>query len=182
MAPARWRYNDASRVQFSIETVLWPPGTWETECEFTPGQSRRPRPDVRQNAPLTGGPRELLPERYGDRDWRWTIQSRLTDGLVGEMLHYCTDYAVPTARQHLDVDVALQSLTEQPRRWGYLPRVWSLIYACGMLQRSAPAHERFAETVVALRDVWLADPRPDFLRPKLQEWCKLARVDFESAA
>ncbi len=181
-ALARWRYNDASRVQFSIETVVWPVGTWETEVAFSPAAARRSRPEVLQSAPLSAGPRELLPERYGDRDWPWTIQRQPTEGLVEEVMHYCTEQAVPIAENQLDIDIALQSLTEQPRRWSYLAPVWSLVYACGMLEHGAPDHARFRETVVTLRDAWMADPRPDFLRPKLQEWCRMTDVGLEHVA
>ena len=181
-ALARWRYNDASRVQFSIETVVWPVGTWETEVTFSPAAARRLRPEVTQSAPLSGGPCELLPDRYGDRDWPWIIQQRATEGLVDEVLEYCTLHAVTIAESQLDIDVALQSLTEQPRRWGYLAPVWSLIYACGMLEHGAPEHPRFPETVTALRDVWATDPRPDFLRAKLQDWCGMTGVCLDDAA
>jgi hypothetical protein len=102
MALARWRYNDAARAQFSIETVVWPVGTWETEAGFSHYAARRPRPDVRENAPLAGGPRDLLPERYADHDWPWTIQSHATNGLVDEILHYSVEHALPIARSHLD--------------------------------------------------------------------------------
>jgi hypothetical protein len=176
LALARGRYNDASRVQFSVETMVWPVGSWELEAGFSRDAAKRSRPDVRENAPLAGGPRELLPDRYGDRDWPWQIQRRLVVGIVDEVLHYCTDYALPLARRHLDVDVALHALTEQPRRWGPLARVWSLTYACAMLERAAPQHERFPATVVELRDLWLADPRPDYLGPKLDEWCVLTNL------
>jgi hypothetical protein len=173
VALARGRYNDGARVQFSVETVIWPPGTWELVRPAT-GSSR---PDVRENAPLAAGPRDLVPERYGDRDWPWTIQVRPDDGLAGEVVSYCVEHMLPIARTTLDVDVALRALKEQPRRWGALAPVWSLIYACGMLERAAPGHPDFPGIVTALRDLWTPDPRPDFLLPVLRRWCELTAVD-----
>ena len=177
MALARERYNDASRAQFSVETIVWPVGTLELEAAFSPGTRTRPRPDALQNAPLAGGPRELLPERYGDRDWPWLIQRHLADGLVDEVLRYCTEHALRIARRHLEVDPALRALTEQPRRWVLLARVWSFI--CGMLERAAPHHERFSSTVTELRDLWLADPTTG---AKLKQWCRLTGVAYEPQA
>jgi hypothetical protein len=60
--------------------------------------------------------------------------------------------------------------------------VWSLIYACGMLEHGAPDHPQFQVTVTALRDAWTADPRPDFLRAKLKAWCAMTDVAFGSEA
>jgi hypothetical protein len=182
LALARWRYNDASRVQFSIETVVWPVGTWETEGEISPSAARRSRPEVTQSAPLSGGPRELLPDRYGGRDWPWLVQRESAAGLADEVVQYCTGHAVPIAEQHLDIDTALESLTQHPRRWSYLAPIWSLIYACGMLEHAAPDHPRFPATATALRDAWNADPRPDFLRPKLRAWCDMAEIAIDATA
>ena len=112
-----------------------------------------------------------------------TIQRRPTEGLVDEVMHYCTEHAVPIAEKQLNVDVALQTAgPEQPRRWSYLAPVWSLIYACGMLERGAPNRTRFRDTVLALRDLWMADPRSDFLRPKLEEWCRMSDVAIDGVA
>ncbi|RKQ88210.1 hypothetical protein C8N24_6251 [Solirubrobacter pauli] len=176
---SRWKYNEPARAQFSVDTVVWPVGTWETEMAFTATSAQRPRPDARLNAPLFAGPRELMSARYGDCDWPWSIQTQPVTGLVDDIHWFCVEHAIPSALEHLSVDIALRALTDPGSRWTKLAPMWSLIYACGMLARAAPDHDRFSDTVIALRDAWLADPRPDFLQPTLQRWCQLAEVPFE---
>jgi len=170
-ALSRWTYNDRDRAQFSVEAVIWPSGTWPMYAELLPDASSEALPLVDESAPLSAGPRELMPERYGRRDWPWSIQVRANEALA-EVVDYCVQHALSAARRQLDVDVALASLTEQPRRWGPPTRVRALIYACGMLRAIAPRHPDRPATVTALRDEWLPDPRPPQLLPILQRWCE----------
>ncbi|MDA0172984.1 hypothetical protein OJ998_28035 [Solirubrobacter taibaiensis] len=121
------------------------------------GDRRRAReqvhPDVALNAPLTT-----------DRTWR------LRPGVEDEVVAYAVDEALPLARAHLDVDAALHALRERPEPWLPLAPVWSLIYACGMLERVAPEHPEREAVVAELDALWTADPRPDFLKPVLERW------------
>jgi hypothetical protein len=148
-----------------METVVWPRGTWTVFVELMGGGSF---PEVIGNAPLTGGPRDLMPERYGDRGRPWLIQARPEPGLADEVVNYCVGHALPIARASLDVEVALRALTEEQPHWESLPRVWALIYACGMLEHAH--HPALGQTAAELHRVWVADPRPDFLEPVLQRW------------
>jgi hypothetical protein len=149
LALSRDKHNEGDRVEFSVGPVVWPPGTWATYRELG---YEHPHPEPVLNAPLS-------------TDRTWTSTAR-TD----EAVAYAVEVALPLARAHVDVDTALHALRERPAPWLPLAPVWSLISACGMLERAAPEHPQRAATVRALDALWTADPRPEFLASVLERW------------
>ena len=88
------------QAQFSVETVVWPVGTWESEVSVTAVHARRRRPDARGSAPRRAGPRARLAERDGDRDGPGRMPSQPASGLVEEVTSYCAGHAIPIALEH----------------------------------------------------------------------------------
>lgn len=141
------------RLELTLNTVVWPPGTWEHE-------DGGGLPFVAGNAPVF-----LRPQALSDRDGEgvsWWVLDASTDAdaLGEELARTCVERALPRARALLDVDTALAHLLG--RRGGS-----GLAFAVAMLERAAPAHPRRTEVTAAYVSDWLRDPRPITAGPRI---------------
>ena len=155
------RHNTADQVEVTVNTVVWPAGTWDVHC-VTNGQDRAERPFAAGNAPVFARPHEVAPDRAPDDDW-WLLDDG-TDLVQwgAQLVDFVAGAAVPWGVRLLDVTAAVERLTASGR-------TWNLVHALGALDRAGRSEE-FAVVAEALTRVWAADPRPITLRPHLIGW------------
>ena len=155
------RDNTAERVEVTVNTVVWPAGTWDTRCAVD-GQSQADRPFVACNAPVFARPHEVAPDRAPDNEW-WHLDAGTDLAQWGaQLVEFVAGAAVPWGVRLLDAEAAVERLTVSGRKW-------DLVYTLGVLGRAGRS-DRFAAVTEALTQVWAADPRPITLRPHLLEW------------
>lgn len=159
------RHNTADRVAVTVNTVVWPAGSWDAHCAVA-GRDPTDRPFVAADAPVFARPLEVAPDRAPENSW-WHLDSGtdLTEWSA-HLVEFVTAAAVPWGVGLLDPAAAVERLTA--RGW-----VWDLVYALGVLGHAGRS-DQFAAVAEDLTRVWRADPRPITLRPHLLAWRRTA--------
>ena len=158
------RYNTADRLEVTVNTAVWPAGTWDVHCAVA-GQDAADRPYVAGDAPVFARPREIAPDLAPEGSW-WHLDAGTDLAQWGaQLVEFVAGAAVPWGVGLLDAEAAVERLTTGGR-------VWDLVYALGVLGR-ARSHQ-VAAVAEDLTRVWVADPRPITLRPHLLEWRRTA--------
>ena len=158
------RYNTAARVEVTVNTVVWPAGTWDVHCAVT-GQDPSDRPFVAANAPVFARPREIAPDLAEDSWWHLDVGTDLAQW-GAQLVEFVADTAVPWGTRLLDPAAAVQRLTA-------LGSVWDLVFTFAVLRHFGRSDQCTA-VVEDLTRVWAADPRPIWLRPHLLGWRRAA--------
>ncbi len=173
------RHSSSAEIELTVNTVVWPPGTWPQHCALT-GDDVTARPWVAFNAPVCARPREVAPELAPAGDW-WVLDADTDlDRWGQEVSDFVAGAAVPWADHLLIPDAALERLTREGNA-GALTHAVAVLTAVRSQQEGADAdgadEERramtqaeFARVVTALTSTWVADPRPITLRPHVAAW------------
>jgi hypothetical protein len=67
-----------TRLQFSVGTAVWPPGTWEYSQQSHPDWAAQEVPFVAHNAPISVRPAQVRPDLWPEKDM---AEARLGDDL-----------------------------------------------------------------------------------------------------
>ena len=157
------KWNTAEQVQLTVNTTVWPAGTWEAHV-LVLGDHGEERPFAAANAPFHARPDAVAPTAWSSDHW-WELE-RTTDlaALGDELVGFARDVALPWARARLDPDTAVEQLLAPGEG------TWRLVFALAVLRRAGADVERVRELAERLTAVWAPDPRPIRLRPHLLRW------------
>lgn len=162
------RYSTRDAVEFTFNTVAWPAGTWEVRHRAI-GQEVTGLPEAEGGAPFYGRPKHVDPERDEDDDW-WVLDADTdVEALGDELVDLVLTSALPWAEARLDPSTALAEWREGGSQ---LTRsfTWRRIYAVAVLRQPGADAGLLREELEELTTMWVADPRPPWLRPHLQQW------------
>jgi hypothetical protein len=177
------RHSTSTEVELTVNTFVWPPGTWPQHCALT-GDDVATRPWVAFNAPVCARPREVAPELAPAGDW-WVLDAGADlDRWGQDLTAFVADSALPWALRLLDPDTAVDRLLREAHA-GALTHALAVLTVVRRRQAAAESHAepapasartraRFAAVVEQLTATWVADPRPITLRPHVAAWRRAA--------
>lgn len=158
------KWATRTELELTVNTVVWPPGTWAWDCQDVPAESYDAAlgqvPHTGANAPFHLRPDDVAAQ-YGPRDHWWRLDLATdSDALGAELASYLLEAALPAGRALLDVEAALAALTG-----GHRGAYW----CAGIAVHGAPDHPRRRQLLEAYVEAWRWDPRPVTAAPRIAQ-------------